>query len=56
MNVKPKIRIEPCDNGFVVITATLPEGKIIAKQVFTSLERVLDYIEDTYMEQGDADL
>lgn len=51
MSVKPKIRIEPCDNGFVVITSTLPEGKIIAKQVFTRLEQVLDYIEDTYTQE-----
>jgi hypothetical protein len=51
MSIKPKIRIEPCDNGFVVTTATVPEGKIISKIVFTSLEKLLDYIEDTYAQE-----
>lgn len=47
--IKPKIRIEPCDNGYVVTTYELPEGKIIAKQVFMDLTVLLDYIEDTYV-------
>jgi len=52
MSIKPKIRIEPCDNGYVVTTATVPDGKIISKQVFTDLTVLLDYIEDTYAGSG----
>jgi hypothetical protein len=46
--INPKVRIEPCDNGFVVTTVSLPDNKITAKQVFTSLDKLLDYIENLY--------